>query len=511
MHTKKAEIVPPSSFSEPSEPSQLRPEDKPQDTLRGEQEENPQLIAHSKGKQSGDRKGTNGSRSGRDEDAEHADETKRADVAGGFAYTSTNFPIDLPPEPSNMSRAGAPHQVQGAEGVPGGDNPRPKRDRAEQPAENPSVPANNSPPLLVKLEQLHTSDIFLGFLKLALESDRETQVKVLRMLDVVVDSMAGRSPEDPDEPGAKRARPEEGPEDALLHSQALEVDRRIIATLKRGFHVPLTLFTIPAIAAVSRDRTLLKTVQLCDVNCEDVMCVDALNWPEEESMQPGGWREAYGYFLEALSQFLPNVEVRRFWRHYEYLVGKSCFATAFDVILRFDISIRSRYFHDNAMVPFEPGSFKYNQLFDDAIALALAAPAPQPKERNDAREVFHPGDYVFENSSDEDSSAEEQGMTPSPGREPSPAPAGPLCFVCARSGHRAAACTRTVLPNGRATYAEFSGGRLLKVANGFELCVSWNAKGRKPCKDRRCSRNSSRHACSFCGSKQHNAASKRCV
>ncbi|KAI0366260.1 hypothetical protein BV20DRAFT_971957 [Pilatotrama ljubarskyi] len=88
MHTKKAEIVPPSSFSEPSEPSQLRPEDKPQDTIRGEQEENPQLVAHDKGKQSGDRKGTNGPGGGRarrrDEEAERADEEKRSDVAGGF-------------------------------------------------------------------------------------------------------------------------------------------------------------------------------------------------------------------------------------------------------------------------------------------------------------------------------------------------------------------------------------------------------------------------------------------
>ncbi|KAI0671898.1 hypothetical protein C8Q78DRAFT_991411 [Trametes maxima] len=46
VHTKKAERVPPSSFTEPSEPSQVRPEDRPKETLRGEQEENPQVVAH---------------------------------------------------------------------------------------------------------------------------------------------------------------------------------------------------------------------------------------------------------------------------------------------------------------------------------------------------------------------------------------------------------------------------------------------------------------------------------
>ncbi|KAI0787969.1 hypothetical protein C8Q74DRAFT_1366762 [Fomes fomentarius] len=99
----EAEEVPPSSFSEPSEPSDLCPGDKPASTLRGPQEENPQLIAHSKGRQSGDAEGTNaGSRASRGAGGaggggrgnastgggttarQRADEEKRNDVAGGF-------------------------------------------------------------------------------------------------------------------------------------------------------------------------------------------------------------------------------------------------------------------------------------------------------------------------------------------------------------------------------------------------------------------------------------------
>ena len=76
----KAERLPDSSFSEPSEPSQLRPEDKPARALRGEQEENPQLLAHNRGRQSGDAKGTNAGARG----PRAVDEEKRNDVAGGF-------------------------------------------------------------------------------------------------------------------------------------------------------------------------------------------------------------------------------------------------------------------------------------------------------------------------------------------------------------------------------------------------------------------------------------------
>ena len=88
----KAQRLPDSSFSEPSEPSQLRPEDKPAAALRGEQEENPQLVAHSKGRQAGDAKGTNhnsppgaaGDEGRWKRGPRDADEEKRGDVAGGF-------------------------------------------------------------------------------------------------------------------------------------------------------------------------------------------------------------------------------------------------------------------------------------------------------------------------------------------------------------------------------------------------------------------------------------------
>lgn len=40
----KTQNPPPSAFSEPSEPSELKPEDKPKALLTGPQEENPQVV-----------------------------------------------------------------------------------------------------------------------------------------------------------------------------------------------------------------------------------------------------------------------------------------------------------------------------------------------------------------------------------------------------------------------------------------------------------------------------------
>ena len=47
--TTPAQRVPPSSFAEPSDPAHTRPT-----APRGEQEENPQLVAHARGRQAAD-------------------------------------------------------------------------------------------------------------------------------------------------------------------------------------------------------------------------------------------------------------------------------------------------------------------------------------------------------------------------------------------------------------------------------------------------------------------------
>ncbi|KAI0648948.1 hypothetical protein C8Q79DRAFT_483792 [Trametes meyenii] len=98
VHTKKAERLPPSSFAEPSEPSQVPPEDKSRskDTLRGEQEENPQLVAARQprraqgarlSREEGGGRNRGAAVNGGDAELDGArvmDEEKRKDVAGGF-------------------------------------------------------------------------------------------------------------------------------------------------------------------------------------------------------------------------------------------------------------------------------------------------------------------------------------------------------------------------------------------------------------------------------------------
>ncbi|KAL1949671.1 hypothetical protein VTO73DRAFT_8552 [Trametes versicolor] len=203
----------------------------------------------------------------------------------------------------------------------------------------------------------HSSDSVLKLLRRALEADRETQIKLLCILEKEVAPETEHS-----NPPAKRTRTQETPDLFGLHP--LKVDNRIILSLQRGFNIPLTLFTADAITAVRERWTALALEERDDgVSDDDVNCVVTSTWPPEDAMLPHEWREAYGYFLETLPAVLPEREVARFRRHYEFLAGQNHFELQFAAVLKFDVGVRSRYFNNTGRERFEPGSEKYTWDF----------------------------------------------------------------------------------------------------------------------------------------------------
>lgn len=203
----------------------------------------------------------------------------------------------------------------------------------------------------------HSSDSVLKLLRRALEADRETQIKMLCILEKEV------VPEAEDaNPPAKRPRTQEQPDLFGLHP--LKVDQRIILSLQRGFNIPLTLFTADALTAVRERWTALALEERDDgVSDEDEDCVVTSTWPPEDTMGPNEWREAYGYFLATLPAVLPEREVARFRSHYEFLAGQNNFGLNFAAVLKFDMGVRGRYFNNSGRETFEPGSDEYTWDF----------------------------------------------------------------------------------------------------------------------------------------------------
>ncbi|KAI0634366.1 hypothetical protein C8Q77DRAFT_746622 [Trametes polyzona] len=294
------------------------------------------------------------------------------------------------------------------------------------------------------------------------------------------------------------------------------VDRRLVDLIELGFHLPLTLCTNEALEAVRMDPTRLVVKNLHDADRQKVAVVDVANgWPDEFSMCSEDWRDAWTNFLQILPEVLEPEGVERFRRHHDFLVKQPNFKVRFPAILRFDINIRRDYFWGRKCVPFYPGTPEYaaglaqEQTDWSMEAVTRGATGRQPSAAATlSGNRFNPysrGGGGFGGGAD-------SGGSQRPFREGrSSASAGPLCLICAEGGHRAGVCTRTKLGNGAQTLALFSRGKLIAASSGKELCMAWNAGGRTPCTHFRCPRGPSAHLCSFCGSADYHAGSKRCL
>lgn len=242
--------------------------------------------------------------------------------------------------------------------------------------------------------------------------------------------------------------------------------------------------------------------------------VDVKLWPAEEDMTPEEWRDAWPNFLEILEEVCERGVYERFRQHHEFLNRQPSFKTRFPGILRFDIGVRRAYFVNARCHPFMVGSSRYcqelTQACSDQVMERLARIQERPAEGSSVR--YHPYQRGAGGSPQRGDRGEYAGR-PKPfqaGR--SSGSAGLLCLICGTSGHKAGDCTRTRTIGGKATFAVWGDGRLRAEAGGRDLCVRWNVRGPAGCQGSRCAvAPSGGHVCSFCGSTEHHAASKRCL
>ncbi|KAI0348852.1 hypothetical protein OH77DRAFT_532772 [Trametes cingulata] len=301
----------------------------------------------------------------------------------------------------------------------------------------------------------------------------------------------------------------EVPEDLVDNGRRL--DCRLVTLIKLGFHLPFTLCTDAAIEAVLENPSRLVCKAQNDAKGAKVTVVDPYaGWPKETELSSEEWKDAWANFLKVLPEFLAPTGVERFRQHFEFLKGQDKFAVRFPAILRFDMKIRHRYFWGKKCAPFYPGSAKYVMEFqairDDVQAeerdARHSAVAPrgrfQPYDRGERSERYQASERGDAGGGDKSFRGGKSHTS-----------AAPLCLICAGSGHRADACTRTKLVNDKPAFAYAANKRIYALAGGAELCLSWNASGK--CRYSRCARDATAHACSFCGAAGHNAGSKQCI
>ncbi|KAI0646278.1 hypothetical protein C8Q79DRAFT_926285 [Trametes meyenii] len=359
-------------------------------------------------------------------------------------------------------------------------------------------------------------DMQLAAFMLAMRLEGSAREKALGLLNTLVGSQATSGGET-EAAYIGKAAPilEEGPEleDSDAGHRTRTLDYRLMALLRQGFHLPLTLCTNAAIEAVQMKPSLLVCMDLADANGTEVSMVDPYSgWPDESSLTSEEWKDAWSNLLHVLPSIIEPAGVSRFQKHFDLLRNQENFLWRFPAILKFDIKIRYTYFQAKKCTPFTPGSSAYIHQFYQIQLDMISDLAPTSRRHSynpqrpmaPARGRYLPYDAAkrvdrFGVCLDRRDSA------------PAHASTAPFCFICAESGHRANACTRSRLPDGKPCFAIFAGGKLIAQANRTEICLSWNASGRSPCRNIRCTRTPTAHTCSFCGSSTHHAGSKRCV
>ncbi|CDO71596.1 hypothetical protein BN946_scf184911.g66 [Trametes cinnabarina] len=209
------------------------------------------------------------------------------------------------------------------------------------------------------------------------------------------------------------------------------LDRRLITLLKLGFHLPLTLCTNEAIELVRAQPTLLVDKRYTDSDGNKVTIVDVhAGWPDECEISSEDWKDAWANLLEVLPEvFLLPEAVERFRAHYEFLIRQTNFKVRFPAIRRFDIDIRHNYFWGKECWPFHPGSPEYvSDLIQCQNDIAM-----ERMTLGDSTRTEEIADT--ERAEGEVEVAEETVAGPFGGGRMSSS-TGPLCLICATSGHQ---------------------------------------------------------------------------
>ncbi|RDX48816.1 hypothetical protein OH76DRAFT_630510 [Lentinus brumalis] len=304
----------------------------------------------------------------------------------------------------------------------------------------------------------------------------------------------------------------------LFDRKQVDADPKLHAVLELGFHLPLTLCTTEALEAVARGTKQLEmATHWHSKDRQKRSVVDVRLWPAEDDMSSDEWRDAWPNYLEVLREVCEQDVYERFKQHYEFLSRQANFKTRFPGILRFDIAVRRAYFVNAKYQPFVVGSTRYCQELTQACSDQAVERMERLQERAGPSSVrYHPYERGMPTSSGGSGYRSDRGIAGSGSRSfqggRSSGSAGLLCLICGTSGHKADDCTRSKTVKGRPVYAVWAERKLRAEIGGRELCIRWNIRGPAGCQRGRCpTASDGGHACSFCGSSSHHAASKQCI
>lgn len=291
-----------------------------------------------------------------------------------------------------------------------------------------------------------------------------------------------------------------------LFDHKLRAHKSVVALLVNGHHLPLTLCTTSAMKRMTTDPSCIRYQKQWDSKGVRKELLDANTWPKETNMTREEWRDGWTNFLAILRKVADANIVDMFQEHYDYLCASEEMAGVFPAVLEFDIEIRQTFF-GGAMKKFAIGSQKYEKRLSDFrfkyIGTSNNCTQSTPQHRHHPYE--RPARLTNKPSRGGPSTDGGPFRTGKPG-----ASSELVCLSCGTGGHRANKCSKSTLPNKKPVHCVWYDGKLVEADSRKESCVIWNVFGTVPCNSAKCC-GTTGHFCSWCGSTEHYALSKRCL
>jgi hypothetical protein len=283
-----------------------------------------------------------------------------------------------------------------------------------------------------------------------------------------------------------------------------EIHEGILDLARNSCHIPLTLFTATSTKILfTQDSTIKKIQAYHRKTGAKLRLIDLGEFPKEADMDISDWHEAWNRFAYFIEKHADASVQQRWNEHYRFLAGQDDFKINFPAILRFDIEQRTRYFTS----PHIHNSVEYHRRFEETKFIIL-----QEQLEKDRSSIFvdrshstsRPSRYSpyqrggFRSSTD-------TADSPTKSFRPSRSDIPPICFICRRS-HRYAKCDETTTADGKQTFAKRIDRQIVKRDGNAPICFYFNSSSRRCDKQ-----HADLHICSFCGSTDHGAVSRKCT
>jgi hypothetical protein len=269
-----------------------------------------------------------------------------------------------------------------------------------------------------------------------------------------------------------------------------EIADAIWYLVQAGVYIILPTLTTASLRELATNPGCMKTRKGLDAVGSKRVLLDQSMFGKEGDLPENLWHEAWHNQDAIFSATCEPAIYSYFKTHRTFCSSQEQFSENYPAILAFDSYIRRTYVHTRVRLSESEYTTKYTeckiQAMLDKMDRALCAPLPlsQPSARYE----------------------------PYPGRqadEPIPRGAASFCLICAGEGHMASACTKSTTERGTDVVSVLSDGRLLLAASWTGVCISYNL--RSDCRSGHNGRLTTAHVCSLCGSREHHAASRKCL